>query len=60
MVLILALIGVIMYLINAYVPMGGGMKGLINLIVFVVVLIWVLRMFGVVIVIPGVHIPPLM
>jgi hypothetical protein len=59
-VIVLGVIGVIMWIINAFIPMGGGMKGLINLIVFVVVLIWVLRFFGIIIAIPGIHVPPLM
>jgi hypothetical protein len=60
LIVILVLIGVIMWLINAYIPMGGGLKSLLNIVVFVVVLLWVLRVFGIVINIPGVRIPRLM
>jgi hypothetical protein len=59
-VVILVVIGIIMYLINAFIPMAGAIKTLLNLVVFVVVLIWLLGAFGIVIAIPGVHIPRLM
>ncbi len=57
--IILVIIGVIMWTINSFIPMGAGMKGLLNIVVFVVVIIWLLRSFGVISNIPGVHIPPL-
>lgn len=59
-IVILVVIGVILWLINAFIPMAGGIKALLNLVVFVVVLVWLLRAFGIVIRLPGVHIPPLM
>ncbi|HKD69511.1 MAG TPA: Thivi_2564 family membrane protein [Candidatus Binataceae bacterium] len=59
-VLIFVIIGLVMWLINAYIPMAAGIKSLLNVVVFVVVLIWVLRVFGLVGDIPGVHMPRLM
>ncbi|HEY2124156.1 MAG TPA: Thivi_2564 family membrane protein [Chthoniobacterales bacterium] len=59
-VLIFVVIGLVMWLINAFIPMAAGIKSLLNVVVFVVVLIWVLRIFGMVGEIPGVHIPKLM
>lgn len=59
-VLVFVIVGLIMWLINAYVPMAAGIKSLLNVVVFLVVLIWVLRVFGMVGDIPGVHIPKLM
>jgi uncharacterized protein YhhL (DUF1145 family) len=47
-----------MWLINTYIPMAGGIKSLLNVVVFVVVLIWVLQIFGLVGAIPF-RIPPL-
>ena len=57
-VVALVVIGLIMWLINTYIPMAGGIKSLLNVVVFVVVLIWVLQIFGLVGAIP-VRIPPL-
>jgi hypothetical protein len=59
-VLVFVVIGLVMWLINSFIPMAGGIKSLLNVVVFVVVLIWILRVFGVVGQIPGVHVPKLM
>jgi uncharacterized protein YhhL (DUF1145 family) len=57
-VLVLIVIGLILWLVNTYVPMAGGIKSLLNVVVFVVVLIWVLQVFGLVGAIP-IRVPPL-
>ena len=57
-VVALVVIGLIMWLINTYIPMAGGIKSLLNVVVFVVVLIWVLQIFGLIGAIPF-RIPPL-
>jgi hypothetical protein len=59
-VLVFVVVGLLMWLINAFVPMAAGIKSLLNVVVFVVVLIWVLQVFGLVGPIPGVRIPRLM
>lgn len=56
---VLVVVGVILWLINTYIPMAGSMKSLLNLVAFIVVLVWLLRGFGVIGAIPGVHIPAL-
>jgi len=48
-----------MWLINTYIPMAGAIKSLLNIVVFVVVLIWVLQTFGLIGAIPGLKMPPL-
>jgi hypothetical protein len=58
-VVILVLVGLVMWLINNYIPMAGGIKSLLNVVVFVVVLIWLLQVFGLIGNIPGLRIPPL-
>jgi hypothetical protein len=58
-VLILVVVGLVMWLINTYIPMAGAIKSLLNIVVFVVVLIWVLQTFGVIGAIPGFKIPAL-
>ncbi len=57
---VLVVIGLIMWLVDSYIPMPAGIKSLLNAVVFVVVLVWVLQIFGLVREIPGVRIPPLM
>ena len=49
-----------MWLINTYIPMATATKSLLNVVVFVVVLVWVLQGVGVVSgAIPGVTMPRL-
>jgi uncharacterized protein YhhL (DUF1145 family) len=57
-VLALIVIGLFLWLVNTYIPMAGGIKSLLNVVVFVVVLIWILQVFGLVGAIP-VRVPPL-
>jgi hypothetical protein len=45
-VLTLMVAGVILWLINTYVPMAGSIKTILNLVVVVVVCVWVLQAFG--------------
>lgn len=58
-VVVLVVVGLVMWLINTYIPMAAGIKSLLNIVVFVVVVIWLLQGFGLIGSIPGVHIPPL-
>jgi hypothetical protein len=58
-VVVLVVVGLILWLINTYIPMAGGIKSLLNIVVFVVVLIWLLQVFGIIGPINGVHIPNL-
>ena len=58
-VVILVIIGLVMWLINTYIPMAGAIKSLLNIVVFVVLLIWILQVFGLIGAIPGLRIPPL-
>jgi hypothetical protein len=57
---VLVVIGVVMWLVNTYIPMMGAMKSLLNLVVIVVVVIWLLQIFGLIGPIPGVRIPRMM
>jgi hypothetical protein len=58
-VVVLVVVGLILWLINTYIPMAGAIKTLLNVVVFVVVLIWILQAFGLIGPINGVRIPNL-
>jgi hypothetical protein len=58
-VVVLVVIGLILWLINNYIPMAGAIKSLLNIVVFVVVVIWLLQVFGLIGHINGLHIPSL-
>jgi hypothetical protein len=58
-VVVLVIVGLILWLINTYIPMAGAIKSLLNIVVFVVILIWLLQVFGLIGPIQGLHIPNL-
>jgi len=58
-VVVLVVVGLILWLINTYIPMAGGIKSLLNIVVFVFMLIWLLQVFGLMGPIAGLHIPSL-
>ncbi len=58
-VVVLVVVGLMLWLINTYIPMAGAIKSLLNIVVFVVVLIWLLQVFGLIGPINGVHMPNL-
>jgi hypothetical protein len=44
----LVVVGVLLWLLNNYVPMDGKIKSIINGVVVIVVVIWLLQSFGVI------------
>ena len=46
-VITLIVIGVLLWLVNTYIPMDGKIKKIINIVVVVVVVLWLLNVFGV-------------
>ena len=58
-VVILVIAGLLMWLINTYIPMAAAIRSLLNIVVFVVLLIWVLQSLGIIGGVAGIRIPPL-
>jgi small-conductance mechanosensitive channel len=48
LVVTLVVVGVLLWLLNSYVPMDGKIKKIINVVVIVVVVLWLLAAFGVI------------
>ena len=46
LILTLVVVGVLLWLLNNYVPMDGKIKTIINVVVVIVVVIWLLQAFG--------------
>ncbi len=42
----LIVVGVLLWLINTYIPMDRKIKNILNIVVVIVVAIWLLRAFG--------------
>jgi hypothetical protein len=47
LVITLIVVGVLLWLVNTYIPMDGKIKKIINVVVVIVVILWLLRVFGV-------------
>ena len=45
-VLVLIVVGVLLWLINTYIPMDAKIKNILNIVVVVAVVIWLLQAFG--------------
>jgi hypothetical protein len=43
----LVVVGVILWLVNAYAPIDKKIKKIINIVVIILLIIWLLRLFGV-------------
>ncbi len=47
LVVILIVVGVLLWLVNNYIPMDGKIKQILNVVVVIVVVLWLLQVFGV-------------
>ncbi len=45
-VLPLIVVGVLLWLVNSYIPMAGSIKMILNAVVIVAVVLWLLNVFG--------------
>ncbi len=46
LVIILIVVGLVLGLINRYIPMAGSIKTILNIVVVIAVLVWVLQVTG--------------
>lgn len=49
-ILILIAVGVLLWLVNTYIPMARPIKTILNVVVIILVILWLLGVFGI---IPG-------
>jgi hypothetical protein len=45
-VLVLIIIGVLLWLVNNYIPMAGSIRAILNAVVVIAVCVWVLKAAG--------------
>ncbi len=45
-VVVLIVAGVLMYLVNRYIPMAGSIKSILNAVVAIALVVWVLQAVG--------------
>ena len=46
LVIVLIAVGVLLWLVNTYIPMDGKIKSILNAVVVIAVVIWLLQAFG--------------
>jgi hypothetical protein len=46
-VVALIVVGVLLWLVNTYIPMDGKIKNILNIVVVIAVVLWLLQAFGV-------------
>ena len=47
LVIVLIVVGVLLWLVNNYIPMDSKIKSILNVVVVIVVVLWLLQAFGV-------------
>jgi len=45
--IVLVVVGVILWLVNTYIPMDAKIKKILNIVVVIVVVLWILSAFGI-------------
>jgi len=46
-IVVLIVVGVLLWLINRFIPMAGSIKSILNAVVVIAVVLWLLSVFGV-------------
>ncbi|MHB1706189.1 MAG: Thivi_2564 family membrane protein [Acidithiobacillus sp.] len=46
-VLVLVVVGVILWLVNNFIPMASSIKSILNIVVVIAVILWLLSFFGI-------------
>jgi len=45
-IIVLIVVGVLLWLVNTYIPMDGKIKSILNAVVVILVVLWLLQAFG--------------
>ena len=48
LVIVLVVVGVVLWVINSYIPMQSTIKKILNAVVIIVVVLWLLSAFGII------------
>ena len=46
MVMVLVVVGLLLWLVNRFIPMQGTIKSILNAVVVIAVVLWLLNIFG--------------
>lgn len=53
----LIVVGVLLWLVNSFIPMAGSIKSIFNAVVIIVVVVWLLNVFGLMHYVSNLHLP---
>jgi hypothetical protein len=56
LVVVLIVVGVLLGLVNRYIPMAGSIKSILNAVVVICVVLWLLNVFGVLASLSTIHV----
>ncbi|MFP5455723.1 Thivi_2564 family membrane protein [Rhizorhabdus sp.] len=45
-IVVLIIVGVLLWLVNNYIPMDAKIKSILNVVVVIIVVLWLLKAFG--------------
>jgi hypothetical protein len=54
--IVLIVVGVLLWLVNTYIPMDRKIKSILNAVVVIVVIIWLLKAFGLLSSLQNIHV----
>lgn len=46
-IIVLVVVGILLWLVNTYIPMDKKIKNILNVVVVIIVILWLLKVFGV-------------
>ena len=44
--MVLVMVGVLLWLVNSFIPMAGSIKSILNAVVVIAVVLWLMNIFG--------------
>ena len=56
LIIVLVVVGVILWVVNSYIPMDATIKKILNVVVVIAVILWLLSAFGVIGSISAIHV----
>lgn len=54
--IVLVVAGLVLWLVNTYIPMDHKIKTILNVVVVIVVIVWLLKIFGVFAYLANIHV----
>ncbi len=45
--LVIIVVGVLLWLINSFIPMDHNIKSILNVVVVIILIVWLLKVFGI-------------